>query len=113
MCSGSLIYKNSYLNTDYTKRITKPYGGYYIYDDILVHSCWKNAPLGFSVFYYEGADTEEYDIPIPYCIVFVFNWTGFRSVAFAISWFDSNANLWTNAFHADVNDNKWYGWVEK
>ena len=65
---------------------------------------WQDAPDKKQTwYYYEGIDTEAYNLPIPYCTVVVNKLNYARASALAISW--TTGEIWSNALWST-----WQGW---
>lgn len=64
---------------------------------------------GFGMFYYEGHDTSEYNIPYPYCMVLVCKQSTARGVAIAIQW-NTDSSISRTTWINTLWDN-WKGWV--
>ena len=70
---------------------------------------WQNTEIGSANwFFYEGASTSTYDIPVGNCIVLVFRKSVSRGVAFAFGWdgVSTNKTVWKNTCH-----DTWRGWT--
>ena len=73
---------------------------------------WHDASNG--VYHYEGEDVGIYNLPSPYCQVWVARSGGNRGTAIAINWNDDGGTkMWINRLHDDTGSNNWAGWVEK
>lgn len=70
---------------------------------------WVDAPLGLSMYHYEGENTTEYNLPSPFVEIFVVRYGFHRGIAFAVDWRnDQNHQLYVNTLH-----DAWAGWLEK
>ena len=70
---------------------------------------WQNTMSDCAQWYfYEGADTVDYNLPTANCFVLVFRKTGTRGAAFAFGWdgVSTNKTLWKNTLQ-----DSWKGWV--
>lgn len=72
------------------------------------NTIWKDAPVGISVFKYEG-DTSSFDVPGTSFVV-VIKESNARGVAYAIRWAGPSTALWISRLHDDSGQNNWSSW---